>query len=38
VIDPEGGNVLVDGTVNLPSILVDTQIDDATSIDCNIDI
>ena len=38
VIDPEEGDIIVDGTVNLPSIMVDTQIDDATLIDCDIDI
>ena len=38
VIDPEDGDVVVDGTVGLPSILVDTQIDDATVIDCIIDV
>lgn len=38
VIDPEDGDVVVDGTVDLPSILVDTQIDDATVIDCIIDV
>lgn len=37
-IDPEEGNETVDGTAGLPSILVDTQIDDATVIDCMIDI
>ena len=37
-IDPEGGNTVVDGTADAPSILVDTQIDDATIIDCVIDI
>lgn len=38
VIDPEAGSTVVDGSVNLPSILVDTQIDNATVIDCVIDI
>lgn len=38
VIDPEAGNAVVDGSLNLPSILVDTQIDNATVIDCVIDI
>ena len=37
-IDPEEGNETVDGTAGLPSILVDTRIDDATVIDCIIDI
>lgn len=36
VIDPEGG--VSGGTMELPSIFVDTQIDDATVIDCVIDI
>lgn len=38
VIDPETGDETVDGSAALPSILVDTQIDDATVIDCIIDI
>lgn len=38
LIDPEEGNEAVDGTAGLHSILVDTQIDDATVIDCIIDI
>jgi hypothetical protein len=38
VIDPETGDTILDGTAGLPSILVDTQIDDATVIDCIIDI
>lgn len=38
VIDPNEGDQTVDGTAGLPSILVDTQIDDATVIDCMIDI
>lgn len=38
VIDPETGDTVVDGTAGFPSILVDTQIDDATVIDCIIDI
>lgn len=38
VIDPEDGSTVVDGSMNLPSILVDTQMDDATVIDCVIDI
>ena len=37
-IDPEEGNVVVDGTAATPSIQVDTQIDDATIVDCIIDI
>lgn len=38
MIDPEEGNESVEGTAGLPSILVDTQIDNATVIDCVIDI
>lgn len=38
VIDPEDGDTVADGTVSLPSILVDTQIDDATVMDCIIDV
>ncbi len=38
VINPEDGDTIVDGTVQLPSILVDTQVEDATVIDCVIDI
>lgn len=38
VIDPEDGDTAIDGAAGLPSILVDTQIDDAKVIDCDIDI
>ena len=38
LIDPNEGADIVDGSAELPSILVDTQIDDATVIDCVIDI
>ncbi len=37
VIDPEQGSDIADGTVAV-SILVDTQMDDATVVDCEIDI
>ena len=38
VIDPETGDTVQDGSADLPSILVDTQVDDATVIDCIIDL
>lgn len=38
VINPEDGDAVVDGTASLPSIIVDTQVDDAVVIDCEIDI
>jgi hypothetical protein len=38
LIDPNEGSDIVDGSAELPSILVDTRIDDATVIDCVIDI
>lgn len=38
LIDPNEGADVVDGSIQLPSILVDTRIDDATVIDCVIDI
>ncbi len=37
VIDPEHGSDITDGTASV-SILVDTQLDDATVVDCEIDI
>lgn len=37
-IDPEDGDAVVGGTAGLPVIQVDTRIDDATMIDCIIDI
>ena len=38
VVDPDEDNTVVDGSEQLPSIFVDTQIDDATIVDCVIDI
>ncbi len=38
VIDPEQGSDVVDGTVPTISILVDERVDDATVVDCIIDI
>lgn len=37
-IDPNAGNDSVDGDVNLPSIIVDTTMDDAVVVDCIIEI
>lgn len=37
-IDPESGETVQDGTAPAPSIFVDTRIDDATVIDCVLDI
>lgn len=37
-INPEDGEIVVDGSAELPTISVNTQIDDATVIDCVIDI
>ncbi len=38
VLNPEGGIDTVDGSLGGPSILVDTQIDDATVIDCELNL
>lgn len=38
VINPEDGGIAVDGDMTLPSILVDTEINDATVVDCVIDV
>ena len=38
IIDPDDGEVVVDGSAGLPDISVDTQIDNATVLDCIIDI
>lgn len=38
IINPEDGGTGVDGDVTYPSILVDTNLDDATVIDCVIDV
>ena len=37
-INPEDGEIVVDGSAELPTISVNTRIDDATVIDCVIDI
>lgn len=37
-IDPDAGSIVQDGTVPAPSIFVDTQIEDATIVDCIITI
>lgn len=38
IIDPEDGEIIIDGSAELPAISVNTRIDDATVIDCVIDI
>ena len=38
IINPEDGETVVDGAVDLPTIKVDTEINDATVVDCVIDI
>lgn len=38
IINPEGGDEVVNGDIDAPSILVDTEISDATVVDCIIDI
>lgn len=38
IINPEGDDTGVDSSIQLPSIIVDTQLDEAVVIDCVIDI
>lgn len=38
IIDPEGGIEIIEGALNLPTIYVNTTIDDAIVIDCELDV
>lgn len=38
VLDPEEGELTTDDMMGLPSIIVDTTLDDVTEIDCEIDV
>lgn len=38
VVDPFGGVEMTDGSLNLPTICVDTAIDDATVIECELEV
>ena len=37
-LDPSAGDEILSGDLNLPSVIVNTVIDDAVIVDCEIDI